>query len=151
MLPGNLGFTTRPLGTCRDQLPLLSRLPLPWGHCARQAGPCSRRGDGECEMETRGNCPADKHVCGHGLLHPMAESLKLHVLCPPNMHLKSQSFSNDSKSMQYIHVRTHTHTHTQAPSKKEVMEDSSFLKVTELMPIKGQLVHFSTSGLLLTN
>lgn len=98
-------------------------------------------------MGTLGNCLADKHVCGHRLLHPMAESLKLHILCHPNKHLKSQSFSNDLKSMQYIHVYTHTHT----PSKKEVMEDSSFLKVTELMPIKGQLVHFSTSGLLLTN
>ena len=99
-------------------------------------------------MGTRGNCPVDKHVCGHRLLHPMAEALKLHVLCPPNMHLKSRSFSNYLKSMQYY---TCVHTHTQAPSKKEVMEDSSFLKVTELRPIKGQLVHFSTSGLLLTN
>lgn len=86
-------------------------------------------------------------MCGHRLLHPVAESLKLHILCSPNMNLKSQSFLNDLKSMQFIHV----YTHTQVPSKKKVMEDSSFLKVTELMPIKGQLVHFSTSGLLLTN
>ena len=61
-------------------------------------------------MGTHGNCLADKHMCGHRLLYPVAESLKRHILCSPNMNLKSQSFLNDLKSMQYIHVYTHTHT-----------------------------------------
>lgn len=72
-----------------------------------------------------------KHTHGHGLLvHWLNHSGS--TFYPPKRALKSQSCSNDLKSLQY--VRTHANS-----SKKEVMEDSSFLRVTELMPIKGQL------------
>lgn len=132
--------TRRPLHTCRRACSKF------WGTAVSRAEQCC---PGMLNGGTRRNYQINKHCVATGssvrwLSHSGS------TFYPPKYELKFKAVGMKSRWYTCRHAHAHKHAHAHS-SQKEVTDNPSFLKVTELMTIKGQLVHFSTCSLLLPN